>query len=147
VPDPVTTLAMTGATTIVAAMATSTWQTARDAVVRFFRHRGGAQQHSIDSQLSGHAALVGEADDADRVRQSLVPVWQVQLESLLRQCPDAAIELESLVAQIRHDLPQREQGWTQTILARDHGQVFASMGGNVIVHRAHSPETGSGADA
>lgn len=73
-----------------------------DAVVRFFSHRGYAQQQPIDSRLSIHATPVDKADDADRVRQSLVPVWQASLKSLLLQCPDAATELESLVRQIRN---------------------------------------------
>jgi tetratricopeptide (TPR) repeat protein len=71
-----------------------------DAVVRFFRHPGHAQQQSIDSQLSGNATLVDKADDADRVPQSLVPAWQAELKSLLLR-PGAATELESVATQIR----------------------------------------------
>lgn len=55
--DPVVDLAMTGASTIVAAMATSAWQAARDGVVRLFRGRGD-DLPAIEARLDGEVSYV-----------------------------------------------------------------------------------------
>ncbi|MFJ4480242.1 hypothetical protein [Streptomyces xanthochromogenes] len=135
--EEVAALAMTGATTVVAAMATDGWSTARVRMAGLFRRADDVQRASLEGQLDGHAALVASSDDAEAVRQDLVPVWRLQLAALLRQHPDAAEELQLLVREIQEQLPSPQQGWQQrqTNIARDHGQVFASLGGSVIVHR------------
>lgn len=132
--DPVTTLAMTGATTIVAAMATSTWQTTRDSVARLF-HRSGHAPDAIAVQLDSNAVLVSRAEDGEQARQSLIPMWQYQLVELLSRHPEAEDELRTLVELAQQELPQAQRSWVQTNIARDHSQVFAAQGGNVIVHQ------------
>jgi LmbE family N-acetylglucosaminyl deacetylase len=137
VPDAViAALAMTGATTVVAAMATDAWQAARSGTVRLFDRSDASQQADIKAQLDSTADLVRRAPDAGRARQGLVPVWQLRLEELLGQYPEAAAELEDLVRQVRTTLPAAQQHWVQTNVARDNGQVFAALGGNVVVHQA-----------
>ncbi|UKY48166.1 hypothetical protein [Streptomyces inhibens] len=128
-------LAMTGATTVVAAMATDAWTTARARVARLFRRAGLAEQTAIEAQMDGHAALVARSVDADGARHDLVPVWRLQLAEFLREHPDAAEELRRLVGEVQAELPPAQQIWQQTNVARDNGQVFAALGGNVIVRQ------------
>lgn len=136
--DDLTMLAMTGATTIVAAMATSVWQAARSGVQRLFRHGGKEEQVAVAAELDGHAALVARAADAEQARQGLAAAWQVRLAGLLRQHPETTQELRSLVDLIGAELPRAQQAWVQTNIVRDNGRIFAAQGGNVIVHE--SPE-------
>jgi hypothetical protein len=135
-PDELTVLAMTGATTIVAAMATSAWQSARSGVQRLFRHGGKQVQAAVSSELDGHAALVARAEDSELARRGLAAAWQVRLADLLRQHPETTQELRLLVDRIGAELPRAEQAWVQTNIARDGGRIFAAQGGDVIVHQA-----------
>jgi hypothetical protein len=128
------TLALAGATTVAAAMATDAWHTARAGTARLF-HRGAQERKkAIEDQLEANAMLVARAPDADRARLGLVALWQLELEQFLRDHPDTASELEALVDQVQAALPETQKTWVQTNIARDNGQVFASQGGNVIVH-------------
>ncbi|WP_435176545.1 hypothetical protein [Actinacidiphila sp. bgisy145] len=136
-------LALSGATTVVAAMATDAWAGARDRLARLFGRSGGAQQASLDAQLEGNAALVAQAEDAERVRAALVPVWQLHLAGFLREHPEAADELRVLLSEIRSALPEDRRAQVQMNVARDNGRVFAAQGGDVIVHQA--PENPPGA--
>ncbi|MFE7568959.1 hypothetical protein ACFU76_18680 [Streptomyces sp. NPDC057539] len=129
-----TALALTGATTVVAAMATDAWQTTRTGMAVLFRRSGRTQQAAVEAQLEGNAALVAQAEDPERARQALLPVWQLQLEALLRRHPDATDDLRALVDEVRAELPRAEQHWVQTNIARDNGRIFASQQGDVIVH-------------
>ncbi|MFI9583843.1 hypothetical protein ACIHCQ_18790 [Streptomyces sp. NPDC052236] len=139
-------LILAGGTTVVAAMATDSWMAARGGVARLFCRRGEDQQAAVEAQLDNNAALVARADDPERVRQALLPVWLLELESLLGQYPDAADELRELISAIQERLPETQRGWVQNNVAKDGGQVFAAQGGNVIVHQA-PPGKGSGGDA
>lgn len=114
-PDPVTVLAMAAATTFVAAMTTSAWQDIRTGIVRLFRRGAQAQQAAIAAQLDNHAALVAGAENPERIRQGLVPAWQLQMEALLRQDPDAEGELRALLKQARELLPPDQWAWVQTV--------------------------------
>lgn len=146
--DEVMALAMTGASTIVAAMATSAWQVARDGVVRLFHGRGHALP-GIEGQLDGDAAIVERDENADGVREDLAGSWKWRLTALLNEHPEAKEDLRALVEQVAGQLPQAQQGWVQTNIARQGGQVFAAQGGNVVIHRVSgaSPQAPtSGAD-
>lgn len=137
-------LALTGATTVVAAMATDAWQATRTGAARIFRHGGPARQEATAARLEADAALVARAADAQRARLGLIPRWQLELEELLRDHGDAAGEVQALVHEVRSLLPGTQETWVQNNIARDHGQVFASLGGNVIVHQG--PPEPAGAD-
>jgi hypothetical protein len=133
--EDVATLAMAGATTVVAAMATDAWATTRARVTRLFRHSNQIQQAAVEEQLDKHTVLVVNSDDAKETRELLVPVWGQQLSALLRESPGTAEELRLIVDEIRRELPTEQRIWKQENIARDNGQVFASLGGNVIVHQ------------
>jgi hypothetical protein len=138
--DPVVDLAMTGASTIVAAMATSAWQAARDGVVRLFRGRGD-DLPAIEARLDGDAAVVERDEDADSAREDLVGAWKRQLAKMLNEHPEAAGDLRALVEQVGKLLPQARPGSVQTNIARHGGAVFAAQNGNVIVHRVPPAST------
>lgn len=120
---------------MVAAMATDAWQTARSGVSRLFRRGDQAQQAAIEAQLESNAALVSQTESPERARRMLISVWQLQLEDLLRQFPDAGDELQSLVSQIKGELPESTQNWVQTLIAKDNATIFAAQGGNVNVNQ------------
>jgi hypothetical protein len=121
-------MAMAGATTIVAAMATDTWSAAREGAAKLFR-RGLGQQAHIEGQLDANAALVVQARDADRARGALTGLWQLELEGFLTRHPDAAEELGTLIAQIQAGLPEAQQQWVQHNTARDHSLLNAVQHG------------------
>lgn len=138
-PEPEMVLVMAAATTFVGAMATSVWQDIRSGIVDLFRRASSVQHAAITAQLDSHAALVAQSEDSERARHYLVPVWQLQLEDLLRKNPDAEAELRTLVERAGSLLPADQRAWVQTNIARDGGQVFAAQGGSVIIHHG-SPE-------
>jgi hypothetical protein len=132
------TLALTGATTVAAAMATDAWHSARTGTARLFHRSGRARQKAIEDQLDANAALVSRAPDADRARLSLVPLWQLELEDLLRSDSDAASEVQTLVEEIRAELPENQRSWVMNIIAKDQGHAYGAQGtgARVIVHQA-----------
>lgn len=139
--DPVTALALAGATTIVAAMATDTWQATRTAVTRLFRRGGAAEQTVVEAQLEGNAALLADAEDTEQACRALVQLWQLHLHALLRAHPDAAEELRALVAGAREQLPGERHAWVQHVVA--HGGVAAGAmgdGSSVNVHYHADPK-------
>ncbi|MFD9728321.1 hypothetical protein [Streptomyces sp. NPDC059072] len=134
--DPVlTTLAMTGATTIMSAMAGSAWDAARAGTIRLFRRSDAEDRRALEVRLDREAVMVGQDQDPDAVRRDLVGGWRRQLEALLREHPEAAAEIEALVASVRAQLPGEEKrGWIQEISATGHGMAFGAQGGNITVN-------------
>ncbi|MFF8835810.1 hypothetical protein [Streptomyces sp. NPDC015130] len=140
--DPMTVLAMTGATTVVAAMATSVWEGTRDRVVDLFRRRDEDRGEVVRAQLDGDAELVlGEGDDTDGVRDDLVRPWARRLAVLLRDHPEAAEELRALV---EDSAAPRDGGtWSQHVVARAGGAAFGAQGPGSSVHvHHHRPASG-----
>lgn len=135
-------LAGAGGTALVGAMATDAWQVTRSGVARLFGRGGADRQTAIEAQLDGNAALVAQARDPDEVRQSLVPVWRLQLEALLREHPDVVEELRALVAQVRKALPAPQQTWVQTNIARDQATQHIVQHGTLHVHPGGHRPTG-----
>lgn len=136
-------LADAGGTALVGAMATDAWQATRSGVSRLFGRGGSARQSVIEAQLDDNAALVAQAEDPEAARQSLVPVWRLQLEALLRQHPDAEEELRVLVAQVRQALPASQQAWVQTNIARDEATQNIVQHGTLHVHPGVEGPAGS----
>ncbi|MER5933597.1 hypothetical protein [Streptomyces sp. NPDC002054] len=135
--EPITTLAMAGATALVASMATTAWESTREAAVRLF-HRGGAvEQDVIEGQLVSTAARIERADDVNAARERIIPLWQGELEDLLRRHPEAAEELRALVARTRAALPGPERSSVQNVTASDHASAYGALHGSVIVHHHH----------
>lgn len=136
-------LAGAGGTALVGAMATDAWQATRSGVAGLFGRGGADRQAAIEAQLDGNAALVAQAGDPDEVRASLVAVWRLQLEALLREHPDVVEELRALVAQVRAALPAPQQTWVQTNIARDQATQNIVQHGTLHVHHGgHGPTGG-----
>lgn len=135
--DPEAALVMTAATTVVAAMATSAWQSVRDGAVRLFRRGGDDHQRSALTQLDEDAALVSRSEDAARAREALAAAWELRLADLIRRHPEVRDELRDFAEQAAAASARSERAWVQTNVARDGGRVFAAQGGDVVVH--HTP--------
>jgi hypothetical protein len=124
-----------GATTVVSAAATDAWGLARAGFGRLLG-RGDAGRESAEiTRLDALAAAVEQApvEERDDVRQRRRNGWLVRLGDLVEDDPAAVQELHGLVEELTPRLPQAR--WVQHNTARDHGQVFAALGGNVIVHQ------------
>lgn len=140
-PDPTSALAMTAATTVVAAMATSAWQETRTRLAALFHRRGAAGQSEIEARLDDDARLVADDDDPDSARQDFRASWTRRLQALLREHPEAFQDVEDFVAAVRPRLPQPQQNWMMTVIARDHGTAYGVQGGNIYVdhHGSRAP--------
>lgn len=112
-------LAKAGSTALVGAMATGAWPGTRSRVGRLFGRGRQSRQERVEAQLDADAARVAQAADPDEIRQSLVPFWRRELEGLLRRHPDAAPELQALVAGVQEALPAAQQGWVRQHTAAD----------------------------
>jgi hypothetical protein len=125
-------------------MATDAWQVTRSGVARLFGRGSSARQTAIEVQLDDNAALVAQARNPEEVRQSLVPVWRLQLEALLSEHPEVVEELRALVAQVRKALPAAQQSWVQTNIARDQANQNIVQHGTLHVHPSGHGQTGGG---
>ncbi|WP_081237381.1 hypothetical protein [Streptomyces viridosporus] len=136
--ESLTTLAMTGATTIMSAMATSAWAAARAGTIRLFRRSEPEDQRALEARLDREAVLVRQEPDPDSARRDLVGGWRLQLVALLREHPEAEAEIEALVASVNAQLPSEgKTSWIQNVSAKDHGMAFGAQGGGITVH--HTP--------
>ncbi|MFF7266381.1 hypothetical protein ACFZCL_39790 [Streptomyces sp. NPDC008159] len=133
--ESLTTLAMTSATTIMSAMATSAWAAARAGTIPLFRRSEPEDQRALEARLDPEAALVRQEPDPDSARRGLVGGWQLQLVALLREHPEAEAEIEALVASVDAQLPSGgKTSWIQNVCAKDHGMAFGAQGGSITVH-------------
>ncbi|GAA3569142.1 hypothetical protein GCM10022222_61650 [Amycolatopsis ultiminotia] len=131
-------LAQEGAIALVGAMATGAFRAARDGIGRLFGRLGPARRARAEEQLDEEEGLVVAAgeDERDQARKALAPGWQLRLGRLLEDQPDIEAELRDLIARVQDELPEAQQHWLQTNVARDHGTVLAAQGGNVIQYHA-----------
>jgi hypothetical protein len=136
------TLAAAGATALVGAMATDAWQAARAGFAKLFGRGDRRQQELADRRLDQAGAQVAQADhnNQDHVRGELLAAWQVRLQDLLDEHPDAVEELRTLTAQIKDQLPATQQAWVQHNLARGHGTVYGVQAGDQHIHYHGTPD-------
>jgi hypothetical protein len=127
--DTLDALAMTGATTVVAAMATDAWRAVRGWTASLFQRHGHDRQ-AIEAQLDGDAQLIELGDDEDGARQDILAPWKRRLAALLREFPEAESDLRDLIDRVQGELPVARQTWIQANLSRDHGIVNAVQHGN-----------------
>jgi hypothetical protein len=144
--DTLDALAMTGATTVAAAMATDAWRAVRGWTASLFQ-RHGYDGQAIETQLDGDARLIELGDDADGARQDVIAPWQRRLTALLREFPEAQADLADLIGRARGELSSTCQTWIQANLARDHGIVNAVQHGNQYTFYMDGGEAGNRASA
>ncbi|MBC3840964.1 hypothetical protein GXW82_13870 [Streptacidiphilus sp. 4-A2] len=139
-PDPVIELAMTGATTLVAAMATSAWEGARARAVALFQRRGDSR-HEVEAQLERSAARVEGAQEAAPASEGEIARWRNDLVDLLRERTDTQDGLRELIHEVAPLLPVVRQHWAQHVVARDGGSAFGALGpgSSVNVHYHAGP--------
>ncbi|WP_143589900.1 hypothetical protein [Streptomyces africanus] len=133
--DSMAALAAAASTALVGAMATDTWQVARDGLVRVFGRGREDEPAQLAARLDEESALVSAADDSDAARRSLLPGWRLRLEQFLLAHPEAVDELGELTRHLSSTLPRTQQNWVQHVDARDHGQAFGVQGGNLVIHQ------------
>lgn len=139
-------LASAGGTALVGVMATDSWNAARQMVARLFSRHVQDREAAIESQLDGNQALVLGAEEPDRARAGLAPLWELELSALLAAHPDAEAELRRLVDELQAALTTSGPAWTQINTARDGSRLFAAQGGNVVVHETGQPHERPRAD-
>ncbi|MGW7082347.1 hypothetical protein ACWGH2_02460 [Streptomyces sp. NPDC054871] len=120
-------------------MTTDAWNGTRTRVARLLGCGDPAQQAAIEGRLDDNRAVLArnEEADADEAREGFVILWRVELAQFLRRHPDAEHELQDMVHAVRGELPESVRLWSQKNEARDNGQVYGVMGGNLNVY--HSP--------
>lgn len=145
--EPLMALAGAGATALVGAMATDVWQGARGGVVRLLGRSSQERESQVAAQLDEDAVLVARADaeDADQIRNELLPVWRRRMAILLKEHPCSETELRELVERIRTGLPAEHRTWVQHNTARESSTLFAVQGGDIHYHQA-SPTTAAPPD-
>ncbi|WP_328299192.1 hypothetical protein OG389_16190 [Streptomyces sp. NBC_00435] len=132
-------LAATGAAALVAEMARTTWQSVRDAMARVFGW-GNEEPEAVARQLlqldAGYELLNGtEQADQEAVANALRTTLGIQLQTFLRQHPEAAGELRALVQRSEASEPGGDGG---RVIARNNtnSQVVIS-GGSIIGNTLH----------
>ncbi|MGP3690136.1 hypothetical protein ACTVZO_36485 [Streptomyces sp. IBSNAI002] len=121
-------LATTGATAVVAAMATTAWDSTRESVVRLFRRGDTAEEETVQVQLASHDDLVRRTEDTERARRALLPLWELQLEAFLIRYPEAADDLRALITRSQDALRQAQRpSVVQNITASAPGATAAGV--------------------
>jgi hypothetical protein len=136
------TLVVAGASALIGAIATDAWQTARSGFAKLLGRGDRQKQELADRRLDEAAAQVAQAghDNQDRVRGELLAAWQVRLQDLLEEHPDAMDELRILTAQVQAQLPAAQQAWVQHNLASGHGTVYGVQAGDQHIHYHGTPD-------
>jgi len=140
-----TALATTGATTIVAAMATDAWHAARAGIARIFGRSGAGKQAVTEAQLDEDAEVLSRVEGAEveQARADFAAVWRRRLGGLLTDHPELAEELKTVIEQIAGALPQARQSWVQNIIAAGpHSHASGAMFGNVYNYQRPNTITG-----
>ncbi len=131
-------LAMTGAATVVGAMATDAWQSAKTRAAALLGRGDEERRDLAEARLERAAAEVEAADPAhrDEARQRVTAAWQVRLVDLLEDHPEAEAELRRMIEELSGRLPAAQQSWVQHISAKGQGSVAQGvMFGDIINHR------------
>lgn len=89
-------------TAFVAAMATDTWERAREAVASLWRRVRSRRDSSVGDELAGlrEQVLAARRDGRAGAEQALAGVWQGWCQDLLRDDPGAAAELSRVLGEI-----------------------------------------------
>lgn len=127
-------LAMTGASTLVGAITTQAWQSARSRFLAIFGEDtpGKGLARRLDDDESKLAGLDPQAQQ--QAREGLASEWQVRLKDLLSDHPEAGEALRAWTEQVRAQLPAVHQEWVQHNLARDQATQYNVQGGNQHIH-------------
>ncbi|MFF3731368.1 NB-ARC domain-containing protein [Streptomyces sp. NPDC002476] len=101
-------LAASGASALVGAMVTDSWEQAKTRVARLFARRGRAREEEADDDLqeAGAQLVAAEEADDDSAAADIEAYWRLRLSRLLEEDPAAADELRQLLADLGGDRGQ-----------------------------------------
>ncbi|MEU5536109.1 hypothetical protein [Streptomyces sp. NPDC020362] len=132
-------LGAAGAAALVGAASTDAWQAARDRFVGLLG-RGDRGRSEVAAGRLDALRRTAQTPDSERELAAARRAWQVRLEDLLEEHPDAAAELratiESLPAPRHTGSSYRQYG-----RAQDHGTVNMNQHGDQFIREArpHTP--------
>jgi hypothetical protein len=100
-------LLILAATTLVEAMSSDAWESAKKAVSAWWRRHRPNQAASVEEALESSCREVRSADDVHRERMisAIEGRWQGRLAALIEERPEVAGNLNNLVEQLRALLP------------------------------------------
>jgi hypothetical protein len=128
-----------GGSTLVGAVATDAWQSARDGVVRLFA-KAGRREDAAARWTDEMADELEASTPAERaaVEQRWVRTWQQRLHDLVEEDPQLGEDLRQWSEAVRARLPAERQSWVNTFIATDHARQYNAPGGSITVH--HHPD-------
>jgi hypothetical protein len=100
-------LARTAGTTMVALMATQTWESAREGVVALWRRFQPARAEAVAGELEAtreDLLLARESGDTD-TEAELTAEWQARVRRLLLARPEVAEELRRILTELHPERP------------------------------------------
>ncbi|PIM73472.1 hypothetical protein CTU88_06855 [Streptomyces sp. JV178] len=101
-------LARTAGTTMVALMATQTWESAREGVVALWRRFQPDRAEAVGGELEAtrEDLLVAQRSGDTETEAELTAEWQARVRRLLVARPDVADELRRILAELSPALPE-----------------------------------------
>lgn len=139
-----TTLAASGATQVVGAIATDTWPAVKAAVLALWRRTHPERVEAELEEAREELLAARESGRADELQALLVNEWQARLARLLTTHPELVDELRALVASLLAAAARERTGTppagsvTVTAHVTDGGDAYLA-GRDLTVHR---PTTG-----
>lgn len=130
-------LATAGATALVQQMATDGWTRARDRVVGFFagRGEGSPSPEDIESDLDRSQAELATAqrENDEEAAADVRAEWRNRMRRALREDPEAACELRTLLDELSPGLPAQRVGDVHNTISggTQHDAVQAGTIGRV----------------
>ncbi|WP_055712236.1 hypothetical protein [Streptomyces torulosus] len=101
-------LARTAGTTMVALMATQTWESAREGVVALWRRFQPDRAEAVGGELEAtrEDLLLAQRSGDTETEAELTAEWQARVRRLLVARPDVADELRRILAELSPALPE-----------------------------------------
>jgi hypothetical protein len=101
-------LARTAGTTMVALMATQTWESAREGVVALWRRFQPDRAEAVGGELEAtrEDLLVAQRSGDTETEAELTAEWQARVRRLLVARPEVADELRRILAELSPALPE-----------------------------------------
>ncbi|MFJ3639621.1 hypothetical protein ACIPRD_07705 [Streptomyces sp. NPDC090108] len=139
--DWIAALATSGATALVAAAATDTWQSTREAFGRVF-HRAG-REDVVTGELDRVAAQLDAAGDGrEAARAALTGQWAARLREVLERHPEAAADIQAAIDRARgSSAATPRDAAVGELSVRSARDVYVSGRDQTITHH-HAPGTG-----
>lgn len=125
--DPeITTLALTGASTLVGLMASDAWNVTKDRVTAIYRRFRPESHDRIQEELeeSRSDLLATDEDHRNEVVEALRQEWQGRLRRFLAANPQAVEAMQEVLDELRPLLPNKTEHITMYGTARDGGRVY-----------------------